>query len=150
MSWELLPALMREPAFESLNDQGHGAQRSVGPGGGLEVMGGGGLWRDHGLETLGSRPPTKTGGAGGQTASRPWAGTAQGSERGTYGRAGYQGEREQALTVEQEYTATSLMRGYRRSLWRAGTGLRQALLKEEVEISGKVTEAGTDCKHGTD
>ena len=60
MSWGLLPALMRGPAFESLNDQGHGAQRSVGPGGGLEVWGGHWLWRDHGLETLGSRPPTKT------------------------------------------------------------------------------------------
>ena len=43
----------------------------------------GGLWRDHGQETLGSWPPTKTGSRRvGQTASGAWAGTAQTSERG--------------------------------------------------------------------
>ena len=43
MSLKLAPALMRAPAFESLNDQGRGTKWSVGPGGGLEVWGGG-LW----------------------------------------------------------------------------------------------------------
>ena len=41
MSLRLAPALMREPAFESLNDQGRGTQWSVGPGGGLVRVG----WR---------------------------------------------------------------------------------------------------------
>ena len=35
MSLRLAPALMRAPAFESLNDQGRGTKWSVGPGGGL-------------------------------------------------------------------------------------------------------------------
>ena len=43
-----------------------------------------------------------------------------------------------------------LMRGYRRSLWLAGTCLRQALLEEAAGISGKGTEVGTDVKCGTD
>ena len=47
---------------------------------------------------------------GGKTASAAWAGTAQRSERGTDGRAGYQGEREQALAFELRYYATTLMR----------------------------------------
>jgi len=39
---------------------------------------GGGLWRDHGRETLGSRTPTKTGApCGRQTASKARAGTAR-------------------------------------------------------------------------
>ena len=42
----------------------------------------------------------ETGAVGGKTASPAWAGTAQGSERSTDGRAGYQGEREQAQTFE--------------------------------------------------
>ena len=42
----------------------------------------------------------ETGVKGGKTAYAAWAGTAQRSERGTDGRAGYQGEREQALTFE--------------------------------------------------
>ena len=56
----------------------------------------GGLWRDHGQETLGSWTPTKTGsGRVGQAASGAWAGTAQDNARpkdindgrrpGTYG-----------------------------------------------------------------
>ena len=47
-------------ACKSANDQGHEAKRSVGPGDGLEVRGGCWLWRANGLETSGSRPPTKT------------------------------------------------------------------------------------------
>ena len=43
MTLRFSPRLMRESAFESLNDQGREAQRSVGHGGGLEVWGGG-LW----------------------------------------------------------------------------------------------------------
>ena len=35
MSLRLAPALMRESAFESLNDQGRGTKWSVGHGGGL-------------------------------------------------------------------------------------------------------------------
>ena len=42
----------------------------------------------------------ETGAKGGKTASAAWAGTAQRSERGTDGRAGYNGLREQALTFE--------------------------------------------------
>ena len=42
----------------------------------------------------------ETGAKCGKTASAAWAGTAQGSERRTDGRAGYKGEREQALTFE--------------------------------------------------
>ena len=52
----------------------------------------------------------ETGAKGGKTASAAWAGTAQRSERGTDGRAGYQGKREQALTFELWYNATTLMR----------------------------------------
>ena len=40
------------------------------------------------------------GAVGGKTASPAWAGTAQGSERSTDGRAGYNSLREQALTFE--------------------------------------------------
>ena len=59
----------------------------------------------------------ETGAKGGKTASAAWAGTAQGCERRTDGRAGYQGEREQALTFELRYNATTLMRSAnRRSL----------------------------------
>ena len=54
---------------------------------------------------------------GGQTASAAWAGTAQRSERGTGVDAGYQGERERALTFEYWYTATTLMRAGR---WNGG------------------------------
>ena len=56
---------------KSVNDQGRGTQWSVGREGGL-VYGSGGLWRDHGRETLGSRPPTETDvGAVGRRPSRP-------------------------------------------------------------------------------
>ena len=60
---------------------------------------------------------------GGQTASAAWAGTAQRSERGTGVDAGYQGEREQALTFEYWYTATTLMRAQPRRVWLAARGL---------------------------
>ena len=43
LTWEAELTLMREPGFESPNHQGRGTQWSVGPGGGLEVWGGG-LW----------------------------------------------------------------------------------------------------------
>ena len=65
MSLRLAPALMRESAFESLNDQGREAQRSVGHGGGLEAWGGG-LWS----------AAEETDDVGRQTASGAWAGTA--------------------------------------------------------------------------
>ena len=78
----------------------------------------GGHWRRKGWETSGSQAPTKTDNEGGQTASPAWAGTAQGSERSRDVRAGYDGEREQALTCEEKYTASTLMRAFRRSLWR--------------------------------
>ena len=42
----------------------------------------------------------ETGAKGGKTASAAWDGTAQEGERRTDGRAGYQGERELALTFE--------------------------------------------------
>ena len=48
----------------------------------------------------GSGAAEETGAKCGKTASAAWAGTAQGSERRTDGRAGYQGEREQALIFE--------------------------------------------------
>ena len=80
-------------------------------------MGVGGLWRRKGWETLGSQTPTKTDNVGGKTAYAAWAGTAQRSERRSDGRAGYQGEREQALTFDLRYNATTLMRSVdRRSL----------------------------------
>ena len=80
----------------------------------------GGLWRDHGQETLGSWPPTKTGaGALGRRPPGPGPGRPKGSERGTDSDAGYDGEREQALPYGLRYLATTLMRGVNRhSLWR--------------------------------
>ena len=61
----------------------------------------------------------ETGAKGGKTASAAWAGTAQRSERRTDVDAGDDGLREQALTFELGYDATTLMRGVnRRSLWR--------------------------------
>ena len=70
----------------------------------------GGLWRRKGWETLGSQTPTKTDNVRRQTASPAWAGTAQRSERGSDGGAGYVGERELALPFEEKYTASTLMR----------------------------------------
>ena len=59
----------------------------------------------------------ETGAKGGKTASAAWAGTAQRSERGTDVDAGDDGLREQALTFELRYNATTLMRSVdRRSL----------------------------------
>ena len=59
----------------------------------------------------------ETGANGGKTASAAWAGTAQRSERSTDGDAGDDGLREQVLTFELRYDATSLMRSVdRRSL----------------------------------
>ena len=59
----------------------------------------------------------ETGAKGGKTAYAAWAGTAQRSERGTDVDAGDDGPREQALTFELRYTATTLMRSAnRRSL----------------------------------
>ena len=60
MSLRLALALMRAPAFESLNDQGRGTQWSV-AGEAVWCDGDGGLWRRKGWETLGSQTPTKTG-----------------------------------------------------------------------------------------
>ena len=54
---------------------------------------------------------------GGQTASAAWAGTAQRGERGTGVDAGDGGLRELALSFEYWYTATTLMRAYRRRVW---------------------------------
>ena len=68
----------------------------------------------------GSGAAEETGANGGKTASAAWAGTAQRSERGTDGDAGDDGLREQALTFELRYFATSLVRNAnRRSLWLA-------------------------------
>ena len=60
MSLKVAPALMREPAFESLNDQGRGTKWSV-AGKAVWCDGDDGLWRRKGWETLGSQTPTKTG-----------------------------------------------------------------------------------------
>ncbi len=81
------------------------------------MWGCGGLWRDHGRETLGSRPPTKTDAVGGQTPSVAWAGTAHRVSavltlmRGTTVFANWH------CPSNRRMTPTSLMRGYRRSLW---------------------------------
>ena len=59
----------------------------------------------------------ETGAKGGKTAYAAWAGTAQRSERRTDVDAGDDGLREQALTFELGYDATTLMRSVdRRSL----------------------------------
>ena len=56
---------------------------------------------------VGRRPPA------------PGPGRPKGSERGTDGDVGYDGERERALPYELRYLATTLMRGVdRHSLWR--------------------------------
>jgi hypothetical protein len=61
---EMSPAyilfLMREPGFESSSAIGREAKRSVATEAVWKEWEDGGLWRDHGRETLGSRPPTKT------------------------------------------------------------------------------------------
>ena len=84
--------------------QFHRARNGVerGRGGGL-VCGGGGLWSaaEGRLQAPWSSGRDRREGCV-KTASAAWAGTAQRSERGTDGRAGYQGEREQALTFEIE------------------------------------------------
>ena len=71
-----------------------------GPGGGLEVEGaaGSGAPRKGDYRLPGAAE--ETGAKGGKTASAAWDGTAQEGERRTDGRAGYQGERELALTFE--------------------------------------------------
>ena len=94
---------------ESGSDQGAGAKRRL-AGEAVWCDGIGGLWRCKGWETSGSQTPTKTDKVGGQTASPAWAGTAQRSERGSDGGAGYVGERELALPFEEKYTASTLMR----------------------------------------
>ena len=59
----------------------------------------------------------EAGAKGGKTAYAAWAGTAQGSERRTDGDARDDAIREQALSFELRYDATSLMRSVdRRSL----------------------------------
>ena len=96
MAVECVLALMREAPCKSPSDQGAGAKRRLAP---EAVWCGwsGGLWRDHGQETLDSWPPTKTGaGALGRRPPGPGPGRPKGSERGTDGRAGHDGEREQA------------------------------------------------------
>ena len=75
MSLRFSPTLMREPDFESLNDQGRGTKWSVGHGGGLEVWGGG-LWSAAEGRPLAPWTAEETDGVGGQTASGAWAGTA--------------------------------------------------------------------------
>ena len=80
MAVECVLALMREAPCKSPSDQGAGAQRRLTPEA-VWCGRGDGLWRRKGWETTGSQTPTKTGGAGRETASGAWAGTAQGSER---------------------------------------------------------------------
>ena len=99
MSLRLAPALMRESTFESLNDQGREAQRSVGPGGGLEVWGGG-LW--SAAEGRLQAPWSS-----GRDRRCVWADGLRGlgrngppCERRTDVDAGYNGFRELALTYE--------------------------------------------------
>ena len=75
-------------ACKSPSDQGRGTKWSVAGEAVLRVG------------AAGSGAAEETDAKGGKTASPAWAGTAQGSERRTDGRAGYQGKREQALTFE--------------------------------------------------
>ena len=97
MAVECVLVLMREAPCKSPSDQGAGAQRRLAPEA-VWCGRGGGLWRDHGQETLGSWPPTKTGaGALGRRPPGPGPGRPKGSKRGTDVRAGYDGERERAL-----------------------------------------------------
>ena len=110
MSPALSTTLMRGPAFESLNDQGRGTKWSVGGGGGLVREG----WRAltaQGLGDLGLPDPGK------DRQRRVWADGLRRlgrdgplCERSTGVDAGYQGEREQALTLESRYIPTPLMR----------------------------------------
>ena len=81
-------------------------------------------WRTlerRGRETIGSleqrkRPPLWVG----RRPPTPGPGRPKGSERGTDDDAGYDGPREQALSYELRYLATTLVRGVNRhSLWRA-------------------------------
>ena len=105
-------------ACKSPSAIGRGTKWSV-AGEAVWCVGAGGLRRDNGLETSGSRPPTETGSVGGQTASPAWAGTAQRSERGMDVDAGDDGPREQALSYEQSDYPTTLIRGCQHSLWPA-------------------------------
>ena len=91
--------LVAGAACKSPSDQGRGTKWSVAAEAVLCVgAAGSGAPRKGDLGLPGAAE--ETGAKGGKTASAAWAGTAQGSERRTDGRAGYQGEREQALTFE--------------------------------------------------
>ena len=97
LSLDLILSGMRVPAFESLNHQGAGAKRRLAQEA-VWCGRGDGLWRRKGWETTGSQTPTKTGACAlGRRPPGPGPGRPKGSERGTDGRAGYDGEREQAL-----------------------------------------------------
>ena len=86
-------------ACKSPSDQGRGTKWSVVGEAVLRVgAAGSGAPRKGDLGLPGAAEETDA--KGGKTASPAWAGTAQGSERRTDGRAGYQGKREQALTFE--------------------------------------------------
>ena len=88
-----------ETACKSPSDQGRGTKWSV-AGEAVLCVGaaGSGASRKGAYRLPGAAE--ETGAKGGKTAYAAWAGTAQRSERRTDGRAGYQGEREQALTFE--------------------------------------------------
>ena len=91
---------MRAPAFESLNDQGRGTQWSVGAGGGLVREGCRALTgpRTGDLRLLAAgKDRQRKGEADGL---RRLGRDGPPCERGTGVDAGYQGEREQALTEE--------------------------------------------------
>ncbi len=97
MAVECVLALMREAPCKSPSDQGAGAKRRLAPEA-VWCGRGDGLWRRKGWETTGSQTPTKTGACAlGRRPPGPGPGRPKGSERGTDGRAGYDGEREQAL-----------------------------------------------------
>ena len=120
MAVKFVLVLMRGAPCKSPSDQGAGAQRRLAPEA-VWCGRGDGLWRRKVWETTGSQTPTKTGACAlGRRPPGPGPGRPKGSERGTDGRAGYDGEREQALSYELRYLATTLMRGENRhSLWRA-------------------------------
>ena len=100
MLLRLTPTLMRESAFESLNDQGRGTKWSVGPGGGLVRVG----WRALAGPRTGD---LRLLAADKDRQQKGWADGLRGlgrdgppCERPTDVDAGYNGPREQALTYE--------------------------------------------------
>ena len=143
MSLRFSPTLMREPDFESLNDQGRGTKWSVGHGGGLEVWGGG-LW-----SAAEGRPRAPW--SSGRDRRCVWADGLRGlsrdgsfsCERGTAGDAGDDGPRELALPYELRYLATTLMRSaVRHSLWRTCSDTVCASSRDGCILAARNTSGG--------